>query len=114
MKGLFYLLLCYLIGEALSMLIAGFLPGGVLGMLVLFAALQTGAVREEDIRGIGQLVIDNMMLFFVPVGVGLTVSMHLVGRNIWPILIILLTTTLAVMAVVGLVQQKLGGKRHAR
>lgn len=114
MKGFLYLLVCYLLGEALSLLISGFIPGGVLGMLILFAGLQSRVIRERDIRAFGRLLIDNMMLFFVPVGVGLMVAYELLLNNLWAILAILLVSTLVVMGVVGLLQQRFGGKRQDR
>ncbi len=110
MKGFLYLLLCYLLGEGLSLLIAGFIPGGVLGMLLLFAGLQSRVIREKDIRAFCRLLIDNMMLFFVPIGVGLMVSYELLLKNLWAIVLILLLSTLIVMGAVGLLQQRFGNK----
>jgi len=114
MKGFLYVLLCYLLGEGLSLLIDGFIPGGVLGMLILFAGLQSRVIREKEVRSFCRLLIDNMMLFFVPIGVGLMVSYQLLLSNLWAILVILLVSTLIVMGAVGLLQQRFGGKKQER
>ncbi len=112
MKGIFYLLVSYLLGEALSRVIGGFMPGSVLGMVVLFAALKTGVVKADDIKGVATMLLDNMILFFVPIGVGLIATYKVIGPNMLVIVATLVVTTLLVIAVVGWMQQKTGGKRH--
>lgn len=113
MKGLFFILLAYLAGDLLAALLGGFLPGSVLGMLVLFAALRSRAVRAEEVAGIVNLLLDNMMLFFVPVGVGLMTTYSMIGSNLWAILVSLVVSTVLVIVVVGRVQQT-AGSLHPR
>ena len=108
MKGLFFILLAYLVGDLLAALMGGFVPGSVLGMIVLFVALKTRVVRAEDMTGIVNLLLDNMMLFFVPVGVGLMTTYSMIGGNIWAILVSLVVSTVLVIVVVGWVQQTAG------
>lgn len=108
MKGLLYILASYLAGEVLSLLIGGFMPGSVLGMLVLFTLLRTKVIHTRQIRLVSRTLLDNMMLFFVPVGVGVVTSYALIRTHIWAIIISLLLSTAIVIAVVGLCQQKLG------
>lgn len=114
MKGLLYILLAYLTGEGLSMLIGGFVPGSILGMLILFGALQTKLIKAEDVKGAAGFLLDNMLLFFVPVSVGLIASYKLIGANMLAITAILVLTTMLVVAVVGLVQQKIGRRKDDR
>lgn len=110
MKGLFYILLCYLLGELLSRLIGGFVPASVLGMLILFVALQSRAIRSKDVRSVAGALLNNMMLFFAPVSVGLMGAMAVISDNFWVIVIIIVVTTLMVIGTVGWMQQKIGGK----
>lgn len=102
------IILAYLLGEVVSRLIGGFMPGSVLGMLMLFGALQGGVVKEDDIRGVANFILSNMMLFFVPVSVGLMVSYKLIGESWIGVVVTLLVSTMIVMSVVGLVQQIVG------
>ena len=88
------------------------MPGSVLGMVVLFAALKTGVVKADDIKGVATMLLDNMILFFVPIGVGLIATYKVIGPNMLVIVATLVVTTLLVIAVVGWMQQKTGGKRH--
>ena len=113
MKGIFYLLLAYLIGDGLSRLIGGFMPGSVLGMLVLFGALECKIVKREEVAGASTLLLRHMILFFVPIGVGLIAPYRIVGFDLLAIAATLVITTLLVIAVVGWMQQKTGGQHHA-
>ncbi|MBQ4278827.1 MAG: CidA/LrgA family protein [Rikenellaceae bacterium] len=112
MLGIFYLLLFYLLGNLLSALMNGFVPGSVLGMLLLFAALLAGVVNPAHLRKPARFLLDNMMLFFVPVAVGLMAAYDLIRGHLGAIIVSLLLSTLVVLVVVGIMQQKLGRRRH--
>ncbi len=112
MKGILYILCAYLIGEGLSLMIGRLIPGSVLGMVVLLAALQTKTIKAGDVEAPARWLLDNMLLFFVPISVGLMVSWDLIAGHAWATVTVIVTTTLLVMALVGWMQQKSkGGKR---
>ena len=67
-------MLFYLLGCLISALIGNFVPGSVIGMVLLFAALSLKWVRPGAVKRVATFLLDNMMLFFVPVGVGLITS----------------------------------------
>ena len=58
------------------------------------------------------VLIDHMMLFFIPVGVGLITSYTLLSRYMTAIIVASLVSTVLVIAAVGLVEQKLESKRR--
>lgn len=95
----------------MSMLMNGFMPASVLGMIVLFVALRTKAVKTVDIKLVSRALLDNMVLFFVPVGSGIMVSYALIGQHFWAIVISLLISTVLVIVGVGVLQQKIGRKQ---
>ncbi len=108
LKGVAIILSIYLLGEVVSRLIGGFMPGSVIGMVTLFGLLQSGAINEEEIKSVASFVLNNMMLFFVPVTVGLMVSIQMIGSDWVGVSVTLLVATIIVIVVVGLVQQFLG------
>ena len=57
-------------------------------------------------------LLDNMMLFFIPVGVGLIASYSLVSKYLAAILVASIVSTVLVIVVVGMIEQKLEGKRR--
>ena len=48
MVGLFYILLFWLIGNALSLVTGGYVSGNIIGMILLFAALCMRWVRARN------------------------------------------------------------------
>lgn len=113
LKGLAIILGIYFIGEVITRLIGGFMPASVIGMLLLFGLLQGGIVAEEDIKGVCNFILSNMMLLFVPIGVGIMVSYKVLSDNWMVVVGIMLLTTIIVMIAVAIIQQFLG-KRWRR
>lgn len=104
----FYILLFYFIGEFISTLIDGFVPGSVIGMVLLFLALVFKAVKPAKVRRISAVLTDNMGLFFVPAGVGLMTTFGIISQY-WAVIVTTsVVSTLLVIATVALIQQKLG------
>ena len=107
MQGIVWILFFYLLGCVVSALTGNFIPGSVVGMLLLFGALSAGWLRPWRMKRAAGFLLDNMMLFFIPVGVGLIASYSLVSKYLAAIL-----STVLVIVVVGMIEQKLEGKRR--
>lgn len=73
-KGASIIMLFYFLGECLSFLINGIVPGSVCGMVLLFLSLLLKFVKPRDVRSVSNALTQNMALFFVPAGVGLRAS----------------------------------------
>ena len=114
MYGIFLLLLFYLLGCFVAALIGNFVPGSVIGMILLFCALSLKWVRPGHVKKVSMFLLDNMMLFFIPVGVGLITSYTLLSRYMLAIIVASLVSTVLVIAVVGLVEQKLESKKRSK
>lgn len=104
---IFFIFFFYWIGEFLSMLMGEFVPGSVLGMLLLFAALQLGWIKEEQVDAPAKALTDNMGVFFIPAGVGLMAQMDTVAANWWVILVAVLVSSVLVIASVAYVQEQM-------
>ena len=113
MQGIVWILFFYLLGCVVSALTGNFIPGSVVGMLLLFGALSAGWLRPWRMKRAAGFLLDNMMLFFVPGGVGLITSYTLLSRYMLAIIVASLVSTVLVIAVVGLVEQKLESKRDS-
>ena len=114
MYGIFLILLFYLLGCFVAALIGNFVPGSVIGMILLFCALSLKWVRPGHVKKVSMFLLDNMMLFFIPVGVGLITSYTLMSRYMLAIIVASLVSTVLVIAVVGLVEQKLESKKRSK
>ena len=114
MYGIFLILLFYLLGCFVAALIGNFVPGSVIGMILLFCALSLKWVRPGHVKKVSMFLLDNMMWFFIPVGVGLITSYTLLSRYMLAIIVASLVSTVLVIAVVGLVEQKLESKKRSK
>lgn len=70
-------------------------------MLLMAAALQMGIIRLESVKGISDVLISNMSLFFVPNGVGLMLYFDIIKAEFWPIVIATLVSTVVVFVATG-------------
>jgi holin-like protein len=111
-KGLFYIFAFYFIGELISKLIGGFLPGSIIGMILLFLCLYFKIVRAGDVQDAATTITKNMAIFFVPTAVGLMAYGELLSKNFWAIFTAIALSTILTIATVALVQERFEKKRH--
>lgn len=104
--GLLVLLAFGFAGEWIADALRLPLPGSVVGMLMLAAALRLRWVPARVVQGAAELLIRNMALLFVPAGVGLMVYGDLLAREWLPIVVASAVSTVAVMMAVGWLQQR--------
>ena len=97
------LLLFQLVGEAIALFFALPVPGPVIGMGLLFATLAWRGGPTEDLRGTAQNLLQHLSLLFVPAGVGVMLHAQRMADEWFPILIALLVSTFATIAVTALV-----------
>jgi holin-like protein len=98
---------CLALGEAAARWLRLPLPGNLVGMLLMTAALRLRLLRMETVRPPGDWLLRNMALFFVPAGVGLMRYFGLLRAEWLPIAGGCLAGLLAVLLVVGPLQQRL-------
>ncbi len=108
----FYILFFYFIGEFISYCINGFIPGNVIGMVLLFLSLAFKFIKPNHVSKISKILTDNMGLFFLPAGVGLMTSFNIIS-NYWAVILTAcIISTILVIAVVALTQQEF--EKHKR
>jgi holin-like protein len=94
-------------GEALASVARLPVPGSVVGMLLLAGVLQAGWLPLDVVRPAAEFLIRIMGLLFVPPGVGLVVYFELIGREWVPITAAAIASTLSVLLVAGVMQQRM-------
>jgi Putative effector of murein hydrolase LrgA len=112
-KGSFYILLFYLLGEALSILIHGLLPGSVIGMVLLFLSLYLKMINPDNVKATATAITKNMAVFFVPAAVGLMAYGEMLSSNFLAIFLAITISTVLTIVVVALVQERME-KRHPK
>ena len=94
-----------LIGELLNRLIPLPIPASIYGMVILFTALCTGAIKLSAVRETGKFLIYIMPMMFIPATVGLLESWSVMQEFLTAIIVISLVSTLLVMAFTGHITQ---------
>ncbi len=113
-KGIFIILLFYFTGECASYLMNGFVPGSIIGMLLLFASLYFKLINPDNVSGVANAFTKNMAVFFIPAGAGLLSSFGVLSKFWTSIIIVCSVSTILVIAVVGLVQQKMENRNKGK
>ncbi|WP_319530085.1 CidA/LrgA family protein [uncultured Cohaesibacter sp.] len=104
------ILLCQLAGESLVVLLSLPIPGPVVGMALLFVGLVFHGTVPHGLSKVTDALLSNMSLLFVPVGSGILVHVALLKREIVPIAVALVISTLVAIAVTGVLMQWLSRK----
>ena len=96
------LLLFQLAGEAIALFFALPVPGPVIGMGLLFAALAIHGRPSSELRGTAQNLLQHLSLLFVPAGVGVMLHLDRMADEWLPIAVALIISTLLTIAVTAL------------
>jgi holin-like protein len=105
-KGLFYIFAFYFLGELISKSIGGFIPGSVIGMVLLFLGLYFKLVKADDVKDTATVITKNMAIFFVPTAVGLMAYGDLLAKNFWAIFTGITLSTILTIATVATLQDR--------
>lgn len=104
--------LCQLIGEAFVAATGLPVPGPVVGMALLFAGLVFKGAIPKDLDTVSGALLTNLSLLFVPAGTGIMVHLALLGSDGFAVSVALIVSTVATIAVTGLVMQALTARQR--
>ncbi|MFW9598231.1 MAG: CidA/LrgA family protein [Paludibacter sp.] len=104
-KGSFFILLFYFLGETFSYFIGGFIPGSVIGMVLLFAALYFKILKPEYVRSVATTITKNMAVFFIPAAVGLMAYASLFANSLITIILAIGGSTILTIITVAYIQE---------
>ena len=90
-----------LAGEVLAAALPLPIPASIYGIVILFALLHTGVLSVDAIRETSSFLIAIMSMLFIPAGVGLMNSFDLLRSRLAAYAVIMVVSTVVVMAVSG-------------
>lgn len=101
-------------GELLHHFIPLPIPASIYGIVLLYIALELKLVKVKDIKETSSFLISIMPIMFLPPAVGIVQSWSLI-KDLWlPCAVVIVVSTVVVMAVSGRVTQRLvrkGGRK---
>lgn len=103
-----------LTGEILNRLLPLPVPASIYGIVLLFSLLMTGALKVESVKETAAFLVEIMPVMFIPAAVGLLDSFSLLLPSLFAYIVILVVSTVAVMAVSGRVTQAVIRRKNRR
>ncbi|MGM8365786.1 CidA/LrgA family protein [Virgibacillus sp. W0181] len=94
---LFLLYGIYMIGNWIQAIFHLFVPGSVIGMIILFILLLTKAVKASWIEAGTTFMVNHLAFFFIPVTVGLMNYFELFSGKGFLLVVIVLVSSILVM-----------------
>jgi len=106
------LLLFQLAGEVLAQALSLPVPGPVIGMALLLAALVLRGSAPEEIRRTANNILSHLSILFIPGGVGVMLYLPRLAQEWLPILASLIVSTMLTLIVTALVLRALRRKER--
>ena len=94
-----------LLGEALHRLLPLPIPAAVYGLVLLFLALCLKLVKVEQINKVSDFLLTILPILFVSPAVNLLESWGIVAPHVIPIALLVVSSTVLVFAVAGVISQ---------
>ena len=94
-----------IIGEGISSVFHLPIPGSIIGLILLFLALQFKLLRLRHVSMVGNFLLANMTILFLPPAVGIMDKFHVSAPYLLPIVLIILGAIVLNVIVIALVVQ---------
>jgi putative effector of murein hydrolase LrgA (UPF0299 family) len=98
-QGLVQLFLCQALGELVSKFALPFMPGPVVGLVLLLVFLSLRGLVPEHIDLVGSSILQHLGLLFIPASVGVVLYLPLLQAHAWAISAALVVSVLCTVAV---------------
>ena len=94
-----------LVGEGISSVFHLPVPGSIIGLVLLFLALQFKILRLRHISMVGNFLLANMTILFLPPAVGIMDKFQVIAPYLLPIILIVLGAIVLNVCVLAVVVQ---------
>lgn len=81
------------------------MPASVIGLVLLFLALSFNLIKLEQVETVGDALVNNIGLFFVPAGISVIKSLGLLQANFVLDMILIFASTLILLVATGWMTQ---------
>lgn len=108
------LLLCQLAGESITLRLGLPVPGPVIGMVILFAGMMIKRGVPAALGQVSNSLLQHLSLLFVPAGVGVMLHAGKLADQWLAVVVALVVSAVATMAVTALVMSRLGRGTEAK
>lgn len=92
---------CLFLGEIFIYLTDLPLPPSVIGLLILFGALQMGVIKLETVQALAKVLLDYLVLMVVPACISIMQYLDIIRRDAWILVVATVISTFLVLIVTG-------------
>ena len=110
-QGFLYILLFQAVGELCSHFFLSTIPGPVIALVLMLLFLVWRRDVPSSVENISNMILPNLGLFFIPAAVGVVMYLPLLKTHAGAVLLALLLSVLATLAVTALIL-KIFAKNH--
>lgn len=104
-KQMAIILGCLAFGEFVVYVTGMKLPASIIGLLTLFGLLQFKVLKVHHVSKVGDFLLQNMGIFFVPPCVAMLNYFDILSANFLPIVVSTIVSTLLVVVITGFTHQ---------
>lgn len=102
------------LAEVIKALIPLSIPASIYGLVIMLVCLLTGVIKLEAVEQAADFLVEIMPLMFIPAAVGLMESSDVLQPILLQVGVIIVVTTIVVMAVTGKVTQYIIERKEKR
>jgi holin-like protein len=103
LSAIFELIVLQLIGETIVQMSGLPVPGAIIGLILLYAILVLRGEAPDEMSRTSGFLLQNLGVLFVPAGVGVIAYLPMIAAQWWIIVLVLLVSVSATIAITGLV-----------
>lgn len=100
---------CVFLGEVFIALTGLPLPSSIIGLIILFGALQSGLVKLDTVQSLASTLLDYLVLMVVPACISIMQYMDIIRADLWVLMSASVISTLLVLIITG---KSYEGLRH--
>lgn len=119
LEGIFIIFIFQLVGDFLQKIFFLYLPGPVVGMLLLLVTLLISRKNiffkknvEQKLLSVSDALITYLPLLFIPVGVGVIMHLSYIKDSLLLVMVIIFISTLLTIGITSLIMNKLYKKNE--
>ncbi|MDQ0203548.1 CidA/LrgA family protein [Pectinatus haikarae] len=94
-----------LVVETVKALVPLPIPASIYGLLLMLFLLKAKVIPLVSVKDAGKILLETMPIMFIPAAVGLLNSWNTVKELLFPLIVVIFISTLAVMVISGHVTQ---------
>jgi holin-like protein len=108
------LTIIFLLGEGIVRLFHLPVPGSIIGLVILFVLLQLKIIKLSWVEKGGNLLLAELLLFFIPAVVGLINYTDVIKQYGLQIMTVIAVSTVLVMSVTGVVAELVAKRKEGK